>query len=281
MKPSTMKILFETGRNEVKTMTTAQLRAHFLLENLVQQDTLQTAYSLYDRMVLGTAFPVHNSLELNTYDILKSTFFLERREIGIINVGGNGTVRADGKDFKLEKLSCVYLGRGTKSVSFASENPANPALFYFLSTPAHQSFPNTLFHKNDASPVMLGDAEKVNQRTIYKYIHQDGIQSCQLVMGLTILKPGNIWNTMPAHTHLRRSEAYFYFDMASDTNIIHLMGEPQETRHLVVRNNQAIISPPWSIHAGAGTAAYSFIWAMGGENQDFTDMDAVGMDLLA
>ncbi|MFZ4475732.1 MAG: 5-dehydro-4-deoxy-D-glucuronate isomerase [Saprospiraceae bacterium] len=276
-----MKILLETGPNEVKTMNTAQLRAQFLLPDLVQKDALALAYTMYDRMVLGCAFPVNNSVQLENYDALKSQYFLERREIGIINIGGSGSVHADGQVFSLEKLSCLYLGRGTQSVSFVSAHADDPALFYLLSTPAHQTFPNTLFHKNDAAPVELGEAEKVNKRTIYKYIHKDGIQSCQLVMGLTVLQPGNIWNTMPAHTHLRRSEAYFYFDMAPDTNIIHLMGAPQETRHLVVRNHQAIISPPWSIHSGAGTAAYSFIWAMGGENQDFTDMDFVGMDQLA
>lgn len=276
-----MNILLETGPNEVKTMSTAQLRSHFLLENLVQKDGIQTAYSMYDRMILGCAFPMSNRLQLENYEALKSQYFLERREIGIINVGGSGAVLADGEAFPMEKLSCLYLGKGTKSVVFTSENAETPALFFFLSTPAHQTYPNVLFQKNDAAPVQLGEVEKANQRTIYKYIHRDGIQSCQLVMGLTVLLPGNIWNTMPAHTHLRRSEAYFYFDMAPDTNIVHLMGEPQETRHLIVRNNQAIVSPPWSIHSGAGTAAYSFIWAMGGENQDFTDMDFVAMDLLA
>lgn len=276
-----MKILLESGPIEVKNMNTAQIRAQFLLPDLVQKDAIALAYTMYDRMVLGCAFPVENRVQLENYDTLKSQYFLERREIGIINVGGSGSILADGQAFSLEKLSCLYLGRGIKSVSFTSHNADAPALFYFLSTPAHQTFPNVLFHKNDAAPVQLGDAEKANQRTIYKYIHKDGIQSCQLVMGLTVLQPGNIWNTMPAHTHLRRSEAYFYFDMAPETNVIHLMGEPQETRHLVVRNNQAIISPPWSIHSGAGTAAYSFIWAMGGENQDFTDMDFVEMDLLA
>ncbi len=275
-----MKILFEAGPNEVKAMNTAQLRAQFLLENLVEGDALHLAYTLYDRMIMGCANPVQKSLSLGSYEALKSDFFLQRREIGIINIGGKGQVLADGQDFFLDKLSCLYLGQGTQSVVFSSEREDDPALFFMLSTPAHHPYPNSLFHKNDASPVQLGESAKANQRTIYKYIHKDGIPSCQLVMGLTVLQPGNIWNTMPAHTHLRRSEAYFYFDMAPDANIIHLMGEPQETRHLIVRNNQAIISPPWSIHSGAGSAAYSFIWAMGGENQDFTDMDFVAMDAL-
>jgi 4-deoxy-L-threo-5-hexosulose-uronate ketol-isomerase len=275
-----MKILLETGPNEVKAMNTAQLRAQFLVEDLVEGDALHMAYTLYDRMILGCACPLHKSLPLGNYDALKSDYFLQRREIGIINIGGKGTVIADGKAFVLDKLSCLYLGRGTESVSFTSDDAHNPALFFMLSTPAHHPYPNSMYDKNDASPVHLGDATNANLRTIYKYIHKDGMASCQLVMGLTVLKPGNIWNTMPAHTHLRRSEAYFYFDMAPETNIIHLMGEPQETRHLIVRNHQAVISPPWSIHSGAGTSAYSFIWAMGGENQDFTDMDFVRMDIL-
>lgn len=275
-----MNILLETGPNEVKTMTTAQLRAQFLLDKLVQKDTIQTAYTIYDRMIVGCAAPEQSTLTLETADALKSAFFLERREIGIINTGGKGTVVADGAVFAMDKLSCLYLGKGTKSVVFASDDENNPALYFLLSTPAHQTCPNTLYHKENAAPVDMGEAAKVNQRTIYKYIHSGGIASCQLVMGLTVFQPGSIWNTMPAHTHLRRSEAYFYFDMAPDTNIVHLMGEPQETRHLIVRNNQAIVSPPWSIHSGAGTASYSFIWGMGGENQDFTDMDFVPMTML-
>jgi 4-deoxy-L-threo-5-hexosulose-uronate ketol-isomerase len=200
--------------------------------------------------------------------------------MGIINVGGTGTVIVDSQTYYMEKLSCLYIGKGSKEVVFVGNDKENPPIFYFISTPAHHTFATTHYTKDDALSVDLGDVEKVNQRTIYKYIHKDGIQSCQLVMGLTVLKSGNVWNTMPAHTHLRRSEVYFYFDLAEDTNIIHLMGEPHETRHLVVRNHQAIISPPWSIHSGAGTASYSFIWAMGGENQDFSDMDFVPMNEL-
>ncbi len=275
-----MKILFEASPNEVRGMTTAQLRANFLVEDLVQSEAVRCVYCMHDRMVLGCAAPVETVVELESYTALKSQYFLERREIGIINVGGAGKVCADGREFTVEKLSCVYLGKGTKAVTFSAQDKDNPAIFYFLSTPAHATYENTMLDKVDAAPVELGDPEKVNQRTIYKYIHKDGIQSCQLVMGLTVLKSGNVWNTMPAHTHLRRSEAYFYFDMREDTNVLHLMGEPAETRHLVVRNNQGIISPPWSIHSGAGTSNYSFIWAMGGENQDFTDMDFVEMSAL-
>jgi len=275
-----MKIILETGPHEVRTMTSDQLRKQFLASDLVKADQINLVYTIYERMILGCVNPVTKPIRLETYDALKSTFFLERRELGIINVGGKGSVEADGQVFEMEKLSCLYLGKGTRSVTFSVEKPEDPAIFFLLSTPAHTTFPNTLFLKEQALPVEMGEAAKANQRTIYKYIHRDGILSAQLVMGLTVLKPGSVWNTMPAHTHLRRSEVYFYFDMAEDTNVIHLMGLPEETRHLVVRNNQATISPPWSIHSGAGTAAYSFIWAMGGENQDFTDMDFVAMEKL-
>lgn len=275
-----MKIILETGPKEVRTMTSDQLREQFLASDLVKADQINLVYTIYERMILGCANPVTKAIRLETYDALKSTFFLERRELGIINVGGKGSVEADGQVFAMEKLSCLYLGKGTRSVTFSAEKPEDPAIFFLLSTPAHSTFPNTLFLKEQALPVEMGEATKANQRTIYKYIHRDGILSAQLVMGLTVLKPGSVWNTMPAHTHLRRSEVYFYFDMAEDTNVIHLMGLPEETRHLVVRNNQATISPPWSIHSGAGTASYSFIWAMGGENQDFTDMDFVAMEKL-
>ena len=272
-----MKTIHERSRYEIKNMDTKELRASFLLQNLMQNDQLNVVYSAVERFVIGGVQPVSKVIELGNYDSLKSEYFLERRELGIINVGGTGSVIADGETFSLDKLSCLYLGRGTKSVSFASADSNQPALFFLLSTTAHAAFPNTLFSKEMAEPVDLGTAENANQRTIYKYIHQNGIQSCQLVMGLTVLKSGSIWNTMPAHTHDRRSEVYFYFDLQADAVVFHLMGEPTETRHLVVRNNESIISPPWSIHSGAGTSNYSFIWGMGGENQDFTDMDMVKM----
>lgn len=275
-----MQTRLETGPNEVKTMSTAELRSNFLIESLMETDKVNSVYSAYDRMVIGGAKPVYTKLTLDTSTELKSEYFLERREVGIINVGGSGSIEVDGHTYTVERLSCLYIGKGSKQVIFSSHDPANPALLFFMSTPAHAAFETQLFTKEDALPVVMGEAQLVNKRTIYKYIHKDGIQSCQLVMGLTVLAECNVWNTMPAHTHLRRSEAYFYFDMDANTNIIHLMGQPSETRHMIVRNNQAIISPPWSIHSGAGTSSYSFIWAMGGENQDFTDMDFVPMQEL-
>jgi len=268
-----VKHILETGPNEVKGMTSEVLRDNFLLEQLMQNEAIQTVYSAYERFVILGAKPVQKSLKLESYPSLKSEYFLQRREIGIINVGGSGLITVDGIGYHLDRLSCLYLGKGTEKVVFSSQIPSDPALFFMLSTPAHDVLPNRLFSKEEASPVELGTAENVNQRTIYKYIHQDGINSCQLVMGLTVLKSGNIWNTMPPHTHDRRSEVYFYFDIPESNAVFHFMGAPDETRHLLVQNHQAIISPPWSIHAGAGTSSYAFIWGMGGENKDFTDMD--------
>jgi 4-deoxy-L-threo-5-hexosulose-uronate ketol-isomerase len=231
-------------------------------------------------MVLGGVVPLSEAIALANYDALRSEFFLQRRELGIINIGGNGSVTADGETYELAKLSCLYLGRGTKAVSFSSSDERTPAKFFLFSAPAHTTYPNTLYTKEKAAPVTLGSSETSNHRTIYKYIHGEGIQSCQVVMGLTVLKPGSVWNTMPAHTHDRRSEVYCYFDVPANQGVMHFMGQPQETRHLWVQNDQAIISPPWSIHAGSGTSSYSFIWAMAGENQDFTDMDFIELNQL-
>jgi 4-deoxy-L-threo-5-hexosulose-uronate ketol-isomerase len=224
-------------------------------------------------VILGGAMPINSAITLPTYDNLKSDYFLERREIGIINVGGDGEIAVDGKTFALSKLDALYVGKGSKSVIFTSKNIENPAQFFLLSAPAHHAFETRKMSKEEATPVNLGSSETANERTIYKYIHRDGIQSCQVVMGLTVLKSGSIWNTMPAHVHDRRMEAYLYFDLNADHRVFHLMGQPQETRHIVVANHQAVLSPPWSIHSGAGTTNYSFIWAMAGENLDFTDME--------
>lgn len=259
---------------------TAQLRADFLIETIFCSDTITATYSHYDRMLLGGIMPVSQPIDLPNYAELKANFFLERREIGIINVGGPGAVMANSVTYELAKLDCLYVGQGCETVTFSSHDPEQPAQFYYLSAPAHRPCPTRLVTSAEATPVETGGAQTVNQRTIYKYIHLDGAESCQLVMGLTVLKPGSVWNTMPAHTHDRRSEAYLYFDLPADQCVIHLMGQPTETRHLVVADRQAIISPPWSIHSGCGTSHYSFIWGMAGENQQFTDMDAVPISTL-
>ena len=270
-----MQIRFQNSPKETAGMNTAELRANFLIENLMQPGKINLTYSHYDRMIVGGAVPVSGAIELPNEGELKANFFLERREIGIINVGGNGKVTADGVAYPLEKLECVYLGKGTQAVSFSSDDAGTPAVFYLLSVPAHQSYPNKKMTKAEASPVNLGDIATSNKRTIYKYIHNDGIQSCQLVMGLTTLEDGSVWNSVPPHTHTRRMEAYFYFDVNEAQRVMHFMGEPQETRHVVIANHEAVLSAPWSMHFGVGTASYGFIWGMAGENKEFTDMDAV------
>ena len=265
---------------EAKLMDTAQLRDNFLMQQLMQPDECTLVYTHYDRMITGGVMPVSKTLNLKSEPELRSEYFLERREIGIINVGGSGKITADGIAYRVEKMDCVYLGKGTKEVNFESDDKNKPALFFLLSCLAHQSYPNKKMTKNEALPVALGAIETANQRTIYKYIHNDGIASCQLVMGLTVLNTGSVWNTMPAHTHDRRMETYFYFDVKEGHAVFHLMGQPQQTRHLVIANNEAVVSPPWSIHAGSGTSNYSFIWGMAGENKDFTDMDGVAITAL-
>jgi len=268
-----MQIRFQNSPAETSGMNTEQVRKNFLVDNLMQADTIQLVYSHYDRVIIGGVKPVNNKVELINESELRAEYFLERREMGIINVGGAGKVTADGEEFALEKLEAVYLGKGTKAVSFASADAKAPAIFYILCTPAHQAYPSKKCSKEQAAPVALGDAATSNKRTIYKYIHAEGIQSCQLVMGLTVLEAGSVWNSVPPHTHTRRMEVYFYFDVAEAQRMFHMMGEPTETRHVVMANHQAIISPPWSVHFGCGTANYGFIWGMAGENKTFTDMD--------
>ncbi len=270
-----MEIRFQCSPNETRQMTTEQLRKNFLIEGLMQPGKIQLTYSHYDRMIVGGVVPTDKALSLSKEEELKADYFLERREMGIINVGGKGTVTADGTAYEIDKLECVYLGKGTKDVTFSSTSDKEPAHFYILSVPAHQAYPNKKMTKAEASPVNLGDISTSNKRTIYKYIHNDGIQSCQLVMGLTTLDTGSVWNSVPPHTHTRRMEAYFYFDLDAAQRVMHFMGEPQETRHLVMANNEAVLSAPWSMHFGVGTANYGFIWGMAGENKEFTDMDQV------
>jgi 4-deoxy-L-threo-5-hexosulose-uronate ketol-isomerase len=268
-----MEIRFQHSRKETSQMDTQQLRENYLVENLMQPNEIKLVYSHCDRMIIGGAVPGSRPLGLPNEDELKATYFLERRELGIINVGGKGNVTADGNTYETDKLECVYLGKGTKEVSFSSADEKNAACFYLLSVPAHHTYPNTKMTKQQAAPVQLGEAATSNKRTLYKYIHNDGIQSCQLVMGLTVLDEGNVWNSVPPHTHTRRMEVYFYFDVQKNHRVMHFMGEPQQTRHIVMDNREAVISPPWSMHFGCGTASYGFIWGMAGENKEFTDMD--------
>lgn len=272
-----MQVRFQNSPKETATLNTKELRENFLVDNLMVKGEINLTYSHYDRIIIGGIVPAGTALSFPDEEELKSEFFLQRREAGFINVGGKGSIIADGETFELDKLDCVYLGKGTKDVSFTSASEADPALFYMLSAPAHHEHPNKKMTKEEAAPVNLGAIETSNKRTIYKYIHNDGLQSCQLVMGLTTLDTGSVWNSVPPHTHTRRTEAYFYFDLDEAHRIIHIMGEPQETRHIVMANNEAVISAPWSMHFGVGTSSYGFIWAMAGENKEFTDMDQVAI----
>ncbi len=275
-----MKVLHSVNPNDFKTYGTSLIRDRFLIDKIVLHDTINCVYTHYDRMIVGAANPVSKQLSLENYPNLRADYFLERREIGIINVAGDGVVIADGKKYELKKFDCLYVGKGVKEVSFTSNLTTNPAVFYLLSAPAHTAYPTTFMGIADAAKVEAGNYATSNLRTINKYIHADGIKSCQLVMGLTILKPGSVWNTMPAHTHDRRMEAYFYFDLPEGQKIVHYMGEGDETRHIMMNNYEAVVSPPWSIHSGSGTCNYNFIWGMAGENLDYTDMDAISISDL-
>jgi len=261
-------------------MTTEEIRGTFLLNTLYEADRIHLNYVDADRAVIGMAAPVDGPLALPTYPELRATYFTERRELGVLNIGGSGVVCVEGTRYELENLDVLYIGRGNAEVSFESKDKAAPAIFYLLSYPAHASYPVALVRKQDANPTEIGSAESCNRRTICKYIHLAGARSCQLVMGVTHLHPGSSWNTMPAHTHNRRSEVYMYFNLAGDARVFHLMGQPEETRHIVMANRDVVVSPGWSIHAGVGTRAYSFCWGMGGENQDYADMDPAPLGSL-
>ncbi|HEX3024241.1 MAG TPA: 5-dehydro-4-deoxy-D-glucuronate isomerase [Chitinophagaceae bacterium] len=268
-----MEIRFAVGPEETKQFDTQKLIDNFLVSDLMVNDELKLVYTHYDRMIIGGAVPVNKTLALPNHPELRSGYFLERRELGIINVGAKGTVTVDGKKFDAENKSCLYVGKGNKKITFASSSKKSPAIFYLLSAPAHAVYPITKFTKEQAAPVQLGATETSNKRTVYKYIHADGIKSCQLVMGLTMLENGSVWNSVPPHTHTRRMEAYFYFDLTAEQRLFHFMGNPMESRHIVMKNNEAIISPPWSTHFGCGTSNYGFIWGMAGENLVYSDMD--------
>jgi 4-deoxy-L-threo-5-hexosulose-uronate ketol-isomerase len=275
-----MDIRYAVHPEHIKTLDTQKTREHFLVENLFVGDNLNMVYSHVDRMIAGGVCPVSGTIALAGIQELAVDFFLQRREMGIINIGAAGVVFVDGKEYPLGNKECLYIGMGKKEVSFASVDRENPAAFYFNSTPAHAAYPVVKLSMKDALRLDLGDPLKANVRTVYQFIHPDLLKTCQLIMGLTIPAPGSNWNSMPSHLHERRMEIYLYFDMQADTVVFHFMGEPQETRHVVIRNRQAVISPSWSIHSGVGTGGYAFIWGMAGENQTFTDMDMIPMSVL-
>lgn len=262
---------------DAKHYTTDRLRKEFLIQNIFEPGKINLTYSHIDRVVAGGACPVDGTLELVASNNFGVEYFLERRELGVINVGGPGVLTVDGAAHALEKTDGFYVGMGTRSVGFASADPKAPAKFYLVSSPAHHAYPSTKILRKDIEPVRLGGQENSNKRSIYKYIQPATVKSCQLVMGMTALEPGNMWNSMPCHTHERRMEVYFYFDLPADARVIHFMGEPTETRHIFMSNEEAVISPSWSIHSGVGTHNYTFIWGMAGENQTFDDMDHVAM----
>ncbi len=274
-----MEVRYPAHPKDAIHYTTERLREEFLIPSVFVPGETKMVYSHFDRIIAGGVCPV-TPLLLDAGREIAAEYFLQRREIGIINVGAPGKVVVDGSEYALEKTDGLYIGMGAKSVVFSSDDPKNPAKFYFNSTPAHKTYPTTKILVKGIVPAALGNISRSNERKIYKYIVPGGVQSCQLVMGMTVLAPGNMWNSMPCHTHERRMEVYFYFDLPADAVVFHLMGDPEETRHIVMRSEQAVISPSWSIHSGVGTANYTFIWGMAGENQAFEDMDHVAMPRL-
>ncbi len=274
-----MDIRYAVSPLEYRSMGSAELRDAFLID-VFKAGAFSMTYCEVERTVVGGVMPLGEPLALAASAELATDFFCERRELGVINLGGAGSVRVDGEVFELDRLEALYVGRGAENIVFASASVAAPAAFYLVSYPAHQAYPTVKITRAEANRVELGSLVEANARTIYQYIHERGVQSCQLVMGVTALGEGSVWNTMPCHTHMRRSEVYLYFDLDEVGRVFHFMGPGEETRHLVVANRQAVLSPPWSIHCGCGTQAYHFCWAMGGENQRFDDMDAVPWDAM-
>ncbi|NME35515.1 5-dehydro-4-deoxy-D-glucuronate isomerase [Fusobacterium sp. FSA-380-WT-3A] len=272
-----MEIRYASSNKDAKSYDTTRLREEYLIQDLFTTNNIKLVYSHYDRIIVGGVCPTTEEIKLEGSKELGSNFFLERREMGIINVGEAGVVTLDGEEYTLNNKDAIYVGMGIEKVTFKSLNPEKPAKFYLNSAPAHHKYPTVKIGLEDARKVKLGSIETSNKRTINQYIHPDVCQSCQLVIGMTMLEDGSVWNSMPCHTHDRRMEVYFYFDMEEDTRIFHLMGEPTETRHIVMKKEEAVISPSWSIHSGVGTASYTFIWGMVGENQTFTDMDHIEM----
>ncbi|MFO7611689.1 MAG: 5-dehydro-4-deoxy-D-glucuronate isomerase [Clostridia bacterium] len=279
-----MEIRQSTHSEDAKYYTTERLRSEFLIDGLFEQGRIKRVYSHIDRIIVVGVCPADSGISLDeNLDVFRNLgthYFLERRELGIINIGNTGFVDVDGKEYRLSRNDALYVGMGTKEVIFRSADAKQPAKFYCNSAPAHAVYPNKLIDIDTAKKVHLGEPEKLNVRTINQYLHPAVLETCQLVMGMTILEKGNVWNTMPCHTHERRMEVYLYFDVPDDDVVFHYMGKPDETRHIIVRNEQAVISPSWSLHSGVGTTSYSFIWGMVGENKEFTDMDGIPMDEL-
>lgn len=273
MKEPITKIVHASDPRGTQRFNTSELLESYALKGLFKAGELNLAYWEVDRTVVGGVIPAEGSLELGGSKFLATENFCDRRELGVINLGGLGSVSVDGKSFELGPKDALYVSKGSQSITFTSADASKPAAFYLLSYPAHSEYPTTLVKAADIVPLELGTPEEANERSLYKMICPGVVESCQLVMGYTVLKPGGVWNTMPPHTHARRSEVYLYFDVPADKAVMHFMGEPAETRHLVMRNFEAALSPNWSIHCGAGIGNYSFVWGMGGENQDFTDMD--------
>lgn len=269
-----MHVRYPTAPDDVRGLGTDQLRERFLIEGLTAGQSVELVYSHHDRMILGGVCPAADEgTALPNPAELRSEYFLERRELGVVNIGSPGTVTVDAVPYRLDHRECLYIGRGARDVVFSGDG----ARYYLVSTPAHTTYPTSRAGIAEAEPVRLGSRTGSNERTIYKYIHAAGIRSCDLVLGVTVLEPGSMWNTMPCHTHDRRTEVYFYFDLDPEHRIVHLMGEPDETRSIIVADEQAVLSPPWSVHCGCGTSSYSFVWAMGGENQDYSDVEVVAI----
>lgn len=272
-----MELRTASNPRDVKAYDTARLREEFLIDDLFHPDEVKMVYSHIDRIITGSAEPVSGPLTLDAGDELRAEYFLQRRELGVINIGGEGVVTVDGVSYELRYKDGLYVGMGSRDIRLESKDASQPAKFYFNSAPAHKTYPTVYIRPENCVRVELGTMEESNHRTICKYILPGQVESCQLVMGMTSLKPGSVWNTMPCHTHDRRMEVYLYFELPQDAIVMHYMGEPTETRHIVMRNEQAVISPSWSIHSASATRAYTFIWGMVGENKDFDDMDAVAM----
>jgi 4-deoxy-L-threo-5-hexosulose-uronate ketol-isomerase len=275
-----VEIRYSTHPEHAKTFTTEQIREHYLIEALFEAGEIKLVYSMDDRAIVGGISPLEDVIALKGYDEIKADYFLERREVGIFNVGGSGKIKVDGETYEMKTKDCLYVGMGKKELLFESDSAANPAKFYLFSAPAHKEYPTQQVAFNDIEGDRMGSNVNANDRVIKRMIHEEGIQSCQIAMGMTKLHAGSVWNSMPTHTHNRRMEVYLYFDLDEQDRMFHMMGEPDQTRHIVMKNEEAVISPPWSIHCGVATGSYTFIWAMAGENKTYRDMDAVSMNEL-